>query len=40
MTLAEKNELDAAYQRIEQLHKQIEYLQKELQERKKNDITK
>jgi polyhydroxyalkanoate synthesis regulator phasin len=32
MTLAEKNELDAAYQRIEQLHKQIEYLQKELQE--------
>jgi hypothetical protein len=32
MTLAEKNELDAAYQRIEQLHKQIECLQKELQE--------
>jgi hypothetical protein len=32
MTTSELNELNAAYERIEQLHKQIEYLQKQLQE--------
>ncbi len=34
MTEAEQHELDAAYQRIEQLHRHIEHLNKELQERK------
>jgi tetrahydromethanopterin S-methyltransferase subunit G len=38
MTLAELNELNAAYERIEQLHKQIEFLQKELQEIKNEKV--
>jgi tetrahydromethanopterin S-methyltransferase subunit G len=37
MTLAELNELNAAYERIEQLHKQIEFLQKELHEIKEEN---
>jgi hypothetical protein len=36
MTPAELNELNAAYERIEHLHKLIEHLQKELQEIKKD----
>jgi len=34
MTTEEKNELNAAYERIEHLHKLIEHLQKELQQLK------
>ena len=32
MTEAEQHELDAAYQRIEQLHRQVEYLVKQIKE--------
>ena len=38
MTTAELNELNAAYERIEQLHKLIEHLQKELQEIKSKKL--
>jgi hypothetical protein len=37
MTTAELNELNAAYERIEQLYRQIIHLQKELQEKKDED---